>query len=228
MIGIILFLQRNLREKKVFLILKLGSITPEADSKQILIKNDKFEDNNLLKKSVETNIASNLIKKIPNNPLDNYESKINKKSELMSNSSCGSVGNAENKIFSASQKKNFNQGINLSKNLKMDVNEGLFPYRNGFINSNLNSNDMSYFKDVKLNGTKNFNQILKFENKEIVDVGNNFGKKMNNVENNSKNQNLYFGEDKKNKTQNENLLKDGKIESYTQKFGQILYKNEKK
>ena len=61
-----------------------------------------------------------------------------------------------------------------------------------------------------------------------MDVGNNFGKKMNNVENYLKNQNLYFGDDKKNKTQNENLLKDGKIESYTQKFGQILYKNEKK
>lgn len=210
--------------------LNLGSITPESDSKQLLTKKDKFE-NSILKKSFETNSASNLILKMPNNPLDNGI-KINKNTEILSNSNSNKMLNCDNNIFSSTQKKGFNLGLNLRKNNKADINEGPHTNRNEYINSHISPADTFLYNDVKYNGAKNFNQTNKIESNELIDPSKSTSKKMflSSVNNNFKNQ-TFQNNDKRNRIDNrpqsDSLLTSNKLESYTKKFGQIIQKHDK-
>ena len=171
-----------------------------------------------MKKSVETNSASNLTKKIKN-PLDNNYEK--RKGDY--NGSLIKITNVDitNKAFSSTvvQKKGLNVGIKINKNVKSDIaHEG--PYTNRY---DLPESHQEVFnnEDSKINGPNS--GIFNYNNVE----GNDRNKVINKVSNNIKNN--YEPPDKMllntNSSINKNMIANSnKLESYTKKFGQNFQK----
>ena len=205
--------QQFLRKKSKSL-LNRGSITPDPDSKP-------KEDSNIMKKSVETNSACNLIKKIKN-PLEGTDDK--KKSEILSNSNSNKLLNSDNnKVFSSTQKKAFGLALKMNKFNKESLNEGPFTNRYDYPLENqdrfLNNNE------AKFNGPTNSN----YESNEVSERNKAFSS------NKPPNQTTTFKKITYENTEkfirneiNQNNFNTNKLESYTKKFGQILNKNDKK
>lgn len=214
--------QQFIRKKSNYLFY-LGSITPESDSKP---KDDVY----LMKKSLETNSASNLMKKIKS-PLDYNNDK--KRSELLSNSNSNKLLNAadSSKMFSSTQKKSFGLALKINKSSKEPSNEG--PYTNRYDYPSENQDRFFNNNETKINGPKN---LLNYENQnDALDrskstfASTNLGNQSNSLRNMNYDNSEKFVRNEQNI--NSNMITNNnisKVESYTKKFGQILNKNDKK
>ncbi len=169
---------------------------------------------------METNSASNLIKKIKN-PLDNTLEK--RKGEV--NGNMVKATNTENdKVFSSTvvQKKGLNIGIKINKNVKTEVHyEG--PHTNRYDLPEMNNEMFTNNNVSKYKATKN--TLNKNDNKE----GNERNVMINKLSSNFKNN--YEPPDKalvnthSSLNTNGNMLpSNSKLESYTKKFGQTFTK----
>jgi hypothetical protein len=174
----------------------------------------------VLKKSVETNSASNLIKKIKN-PLDNTLEK--RKGD--GNGNVPKATNADNeKVFSSTviQKKGLNIGIKINKNVKNEVQfEG--PHTNRYDLPEMNNEIFTNINSSKYKAAKN--TINKNDNKEGNERNTLVNKLSSNFKNNCEPPDRGLVNTQGSLNTNGNILQsNSKLESYTKKFGQTFTK----